>query len=46
MSATLPDNASGMGTLRGAAPQIVFTPWFRNKMRPKVARIWERWSRS
>jgi hypothetical protein len=46
MSAMLPDNTSGMGTPRGAAPQIVFTTWFRNRITPKVARIWERWSRS
>ena len=35
----LPENASGIGTLSGAAPQIVLTPWFRNRMMPKVARI-------
>ena len=30
----------------GAAPQTNFTPWFRNRMTPKVASTWSRWSRS
>ena len=47
MSGMLPDNSTGMGTLSGAAPQIVFTPWFKNRMTPKVAeKFLERWSRS
>ncbi len=41
-----PENASGIGTESGAAPQISFTAWFRNRMMPKVASTWSRWSRS
>ena len=37
---------SGIGMLSGAAPQTIFTPWFRNMMTPKVASTCSRWSRS
>ena len=41
-----PTAASGIGTCSGAAPQTTFTPWFRNRMTPKVASTCVRWSRS
>ena len=37
ISTTEPENISGIGRLSGAAPQTIFTPWFRNRMMPKVA---------
>ena len=46
MSRMPPESASGSGICNGALPQTARTPWFRNRMTPKVANTWLRWSRS
>ena len=45
ISRTVPDSRSGTGTLSGAAPHSVLTPWLRVMMMPNVANTCSRWSR-
>ena len=41
-----PVSRSGIGTLSGAAPQIILTPSSIIRISPNVASTWSRWSRA